>query len=295
MKALSLPSLVVVMSVSISAFAQECRLDYGQADLKELRLSDDYRLAYLENGSGEPVVLIHGAVSDYRIWQHQIENLRRDYRVIALSLRASFPNSLSRSPTTSAAEKWSDADDIIELIEHLNVGRVHLIGHSAGGGFAVDIAVRRPDLLRTLILEEPAVGTGEPPPPEILNVFGSVIERIGRGETSAAVRDFINFAGGAGSFDSQSAECQQMMVQNAATISITSSGQVLPTPTCATAGTIQTPVLYIKGEISPLRDSPFEMCLPPHDSVTISNASHGVHTDNSRQFNEEVRAFLGRH
>lgn len=294
MKALSLSSLIAVMSLSISAFAQECRLDYGRADLDEVRLSDDYRLAYLEYGSGEPVVLIHGAVSDYRTWQHQIEDLRRDYRVIALSLRASSPNSLSLSPT-APAEKWSDVDDVIELIEHLNVGRVHLIGHSAGGGFAVDIAVRRPDLLRTLVLEEPAVGTGEPPPPAIQNVFRGVIERIGRGETDAGVRDFINFVAGAGSFDGQSAECKQMMVQNAATISITSSGQELSAPTCATAGTIQIPVLYIKGEISPVRDSPFEMCLPPHDSVTISNASHGVHTDNSRQFNEEVRAFLGRH
>src|SRR5262245_50483921 len=117
MKGLSLSSLVVATSLSIPVFAQQCRLDYGQEDLKELRLSDDYRIAYLEYGTGEPVVLIHGALSDYRIWLHQIEDLRRDYRVIALSLRASFPNSLSRSPNTPAAETWSDADDVIELLE----------------------------------------------------------------------------------------------------------------------------------------------------------------------------------
>jgi pimeloyl-ACP methyl ester carboxylesterase len=294
MKGSSLLSFVAVTGLSISAFAQECRLDYGQEDLNELRLSDDYRLAYLEYGSGEPVVLIHGALSDYRVWLHQVEDLRRDYRVIAPSLRASFPNSLSRSPNTPAAETWSDADDVIELIEHLAVGRVHLIGHSGGGAIALDIAVRRPDLLRSLILEEPAVGTGEPPP-EVQSLFASVIEQIGRGETKAAVRDFMNFVSGPGYFDSQSAECQQMLTENAATISITALGQVLPDTTCATAGTVQAPVLYIQGEISPLRDSPFKECLPPHESVTITNASHGVHADNPRQFNEAVRDFVGRH
>ena len=42
MKGLSLLSLVAVTSLSISAFAQECRLDYGQEDLNELRLGDNY-------------------------------------------------------------------------------------------------------------------------------------------------------------------------------------------------------------------------------------------------------------
>jgi hypothetical protein len=87
MKGSSLLSLVVATSLSIPVFAQECRLDYGQEELNELRLSDDYRLAYLEYGSGEPVVLIHGALSDYRDWLLQVEELRRDYRVIVPSRR----------------------------------------------------------------------------------------------------------------------------------------------------------------------------------------------------------------
>ena len=294
MKGSSLLSFLVATSSSIPVFAQECLLDYGHDDLNELRLNDDYRIAYLEYGSGEPVVLIHGALSDYRVWQHQIEALRRDYRVIAPSLRLSFPNSLSRSPSTPAAETWSNTDDVIELIEQLTDGRVHLIGHSAGGAFALDVAVRRPDLLRSLVLEEPAVFTGERPP-EMQSLFASVIEQIGRGETKVAVRDFMNFVSGPGYFDSQSAACQQMLTENAATISIAALGQVLPDTTCAAAGTVQTPVLYIQGAISPRRDSPFEACLPPHDSVTISDASHGVHTDSPGEFNEAVRAFVGRH
>jgi pimeloyl-ACP methyl ester carboxylesterase len=287
----SLLSFVVATSLSIPVFAQECRLDYGQEDLNELRLGDAYQLSYLEYGSGEPVVLIHGALSDYRVWWHQIEDLRRNYRVIAPSLRAAFPNSLSRWPNTPAAAAWSDADDVIELIEHLAADRVHLIGHSAGGAVALNIAVRRPDLLRTLILEEPAVFTVEQPP-ETQSWFASIIEQIGRGEATAAVRDFINVVSGVGNFESQSDDCQQMLIANAATLSVRG---VLAATTCATAGTVQAPVLYIQGEISPRRDSPFEECLPLHDSVTISEASHGVHIDKPREFNRAVRGFISRH
>jgi pimeloyl-ACP methyl ester carboxylesterase len=279
--------------LSISALAQECQPDYWKENLKELRQTDEYQLAYLDYGFGEPVVLIHGALSDYRVWLHQIEDLRRDYHVISPSLRISFPNSLSRSPNTPAAETWSNTEDVIELIEHLGVGRVHLVGHSGGGAVALDVAVRRPDLLRSLILAEPALGTGEPPP-EIQTLFAGVAAQIGRGETKAAVRDFMTFASGPGYFDSLSAECQQMLTDNAATIAVVALSQVLPDTTCAAAGTVQAPVLYIQGETSPLRDSPFKECLPPHESVTIPNVSHSVHTDDPRRFNEAVRDFVGR-
>jgi pimeloyl-ACP methyl ester carboxylesterase len=287
MKGSSLLSLVVITSLSVPAFSQECRLDYGREDLSELRLNDDYRLAYLAYGSGEPVVLIHGALSDYRDWQHLVDGLRGDYHVIAPSLRASFPNSMSHSPNMPAADIWSDAGDVIDLIETCR-GWLHLVGHSLGGAIALDIAVRRPDLLRTLVLEEPASVQGERSP-QMQSLFASVIEQIGRGETKAAARDFMNFVSGPGYFDSQSPECQHMLTENAATISI---GQQPPSTTCADAGMVQTPILYVTGERSPLRDSPLEACLPQHDSVTISDASHGAHSDNPREYTEAVRDFI---
>jgi pimeloyl-ACP methyl ester carboxylesterase len=285
MKGSSLLSLVLVTSLSAPVFSQECRLDYGQKDLSELRLSDGFSLAYLAYGSGEPLVLIHGVLGDYRDWQHLVEGLRGDYHVIAPSLRASFPNS------STVADAWSDADDVIELIERLDVGKVHLVGHSLGGAIALNIAVRRPDLLRTLVLEEPASVEGERSP-EMQSLFDRVIQQIGRGETEAATRDFLNFVSGPGYFDSQSAACRRMLLQNVATLSI---GQLPPRTTCADAGMVQTPILYVTGERSPRRTSPLKACLPQHDSATISNASHGAHSDNPREYTDAVRDFIRKH
>ena len=292
MKGLSLLSLVVVTSLNAPVFSQGCRLDYGQKDLSELSLSDGYRLAYLAYGSGEPLVLVHGVLSDYRDWQHLVEGLRGDYRVIALSLRASFPNAMSGASNARVADAWSDADDVIEFIERLDLGRVHLVGHSLGGAIALNIAVRRPDLLRSLVLEEPAFLVEGKRSPGMDRLFASVSEQIFRGETTAATRDFMNFVSGPGYFDSQSLDCQRMLTQNVATLSI---GQPPPATTCADAGVLQTPILYVTGERSPRAASPLQACLPPHHAATISNASHGAHSDNPREYAEVVRDFVLKH
>jgi pimeloyl-ACP methyl ester carboxylesterase len=49
-------------------------------------------MAYQENGTGMPLVLVHGAMNDYRCWNFQIPVFAAHYRVIAVSLRHYFPN-----------------------------------------------------------------------------------------------------------------------------------------------------------------------------------------------------------
>ena len=50
-----------------------------------------YDMAYWEFGSGPPVVLVHGSVNDYRVWNSQVTEFSKKYHVIALSLRHYFP------------------------------------------------------------------------------------------------------------------------------------------------------------------------------------------------------------
>src|SRR5690242_12781309 len=50
-----------------------------------------YPMAYTDTGSGEPLVLVHGALNDYRIWYAQVPEFSKRYRVIALSLRHYYP------------------------------------------------------------------------------------------------------------------------------------------------------------------------------------------------------------
>ena len=112
-----------------------------------------YHMAYQEAGSGIALVLLHHHPADYRTWDAQIPDFSKGYRTIAVSLRHYYP------------EKWNGvgddftiaqhASDVVAMIKKLNLGKVHLYGHSRGGSIAVTVASLHPELIRTLILNEP--------------------------------------------------------------------------------------------------------------------------------------------
>src|ERR1700758_5182381 len=114
-------------------------------------------LAYLESGTGEPVVLVHGIPTDYRAWTGQIEPFASKYHVIAYSRRLAQPNQNSMEYENSTVE--NNSADLVGLIEGLGISPVHLVGHSYGGFAAAYCASTHPQLIRTLTLIEPAVST----------------------------------------------------------------------------------------------------------------------------------------
>src|SRR5437764_1132633 len=117
----------------------------------------DVTLHYVSVGRGQPVVMVHGGLEDYRAWTAQLAPLASShYRAVAYSRRYNFPN----RNETRAAPSYSaqvDADDLAMLIEELHLGPVHLVGHSYGGLAALLFATEHPELVRSLTLSEPPV------------------------------------------------------------------------------------------------------------------------------------------
>jgi non-heme chloroperoxidase len=117
----------------------------------------DVTLHYVSVGRGQPVVMVHGGLEDYRAWVAQLAPLASShYRAIAYSRRYNFPNRNG----TRAAPSYSaqvDADDLAMLIQKLHLGPVHLVGHSYGGLAALLFATEHPQLVRSLTLSEPPV------------------------------------------------------------------------------------------------------------------------------------------
>src|SRR5262249_35919332 len=111
------------------------------------------RLQYLEQGSGEPVVFVHGVFSDYRLWDPIIrDEIARKYRFIALTQRY-----FGTGPWKDDGKEFSVAtfaDDLAKFITLLDAGPVHLVGWSLGGQVATTAAVNNPFLIRSLILYE---------------------------------------------------------------------------------------------------------------------------------------------
>src|SRR5689334_15722102 len=89
------------------------------------------RLAYLDEGSGPPTVLVHGAASSHRCFDQAVPELAREVRVIAPDLRGMGD---SGRVTTLDPADWED--DLLALIDHLGLEQVHLCGTSLGARVA---------------------------------------------------------------------------------------------------------------------------------------------------------------
>lgn len=104
-------------------------------------------IAYIEKGSGQPLVLLHGFPLDGRIFDAQIDRLSKSYRVIAPDLRG-FGRSINHQPFTIA----SLADDIRALLASIDALPCALAGLSMGGYVALAFIKKHPLDVRSLIL-----------------------------------------------------------------------------------------------------------------------------------------------
>src|SRR5713101_2318117 len=118
---------------------------------------DGMNLFHEEKGDGQPVLFCHGIPTDYRAWLYQMDVFSNRYRAISYSRRYAAPNTREGDVTDSTV--GNNAGDLKGLIETLGVGPVHLVGHSYGGFIAAFLAADHPDLVRSLVLVEPAVST----------------------------------------------------------------------------------------------------------------------------------------
>lgn len=113
----------------------------------------DVELAYTDTGKGEPLVLVHANISDIRSWDTVVRLLASTFRVIAYSRRYAWPNEEIRE---NSADPWEEhAEDLAAIIEQLKIGPAHVLGNSTGATVALLLAEKRPELVRSLTLEEP--------------------------------------------------------------------------------------------------------------------------------------------
>ena len=102
------------------------------------------RLRYVEQGTGQPVVLVHGFTNTAEIWTASgiVQDLARNYRVIAFDLRG---HGKSDKPHVPAQYGREMAMDIVRLLDHLGIQRAHVVGYSMGGHITSQLLTLRPD------------------------------------------------------------------------------------------------------------------------------------------------------
>jgi pimeloyl-ACP methyl ester carboxylesterase len=110
------------------------------------------RTNYLEAGSGEPVVLVHGSgpgVTAYANWNLTIPELAKRYRVLAPDM-VGFGYSDRPEGIEYGVQTW--ADQVVGFMDALDIPRASLVGNSFGGAIALRVATQHPDRVNKLIL-----------------------------------------------------------------------------------------------------------------------------------------------
>ena len=101
------------------------------------------------------VLLIHAGACDSRMWAPQVGEIARDRRVVTPDLRGYGQSRLD-------AEPYSDAGDVLALLENLGVDHLSIVGASRGGAVALQVASAVPDRIDSLVLLAAAAEGVEP-------------------------------------------------------------------------------------------------------------------------------------
>lgn len=154
---------------------------------------------YEEAGQGSPVVLVHGGLSDPEEWAPLLSHLSAGHRVIAYSRRNAYPNEARDHVPWGVAEH---AADLAALIVELGANPVHLVGESYGAFVALVCAMRNPDLVRRLVLDEPPIPSLLTSPADVAlrrefeDLIAGARRSLEGGDPESAVRDVINYLEG---------------------------------------------------------------------------------------------------
>jgi pimeloyl-ACP methyl ester carboxylesterase len=268
-------------------------------------------MAYIEVGRGPHLVCVHGSLCDFRVWSPVLGPLSHQHRVIAVSLRHFFP------------ERWDGMGhgftiaqhvaDMVAFIESLQVGALHLMGHSRGGHIAFRVAQRRPDLLRKLVLAEPGgdldtsltasdPGTASLPPMRVHVVAAA--EKIAAGDIDGGLSHFLDAIEGEGAWLRLPAAAKQELRDNACTLLGQVNEQRQPYSR-ADAESIRVPTLFIGGQDTPGSLPRILRALaayvpgarhddPEHDSSDVRTGSRALQRRRSRLLGIVIRlATLG--
>ena len=108
----------------------------------------DIQLHYLEQGQGQPLILLHGNGEDNSYFIHQIDHFSKEYRVIAIDTRGHGKSPRGEKPFTIK----QFAEDLHDFMDEKGIAKAILLGFSDGGNIALTLALKHPERIEKLIL-----------------------------------------------------------------------------------------------------------------------------------------------
>jgi pimeloyl-ACP methyl ester carboxylesterase len=256
--------------------------------------SDGVEIAYERVGVGSPLVFVHGAAEDSRIWQPQLAGLADEFTVVAWD----EPGAGRSSDLPAGFGLAGFADGLARLIETLGLGAAHVAGLSWGGTVVLELYRRHPGLVATLIMIDTYAGwKGSLPADEVrARVAGA------RQMLASPHEDFDPTFPGLFASDPP-AKFVPLLAAIAADVRPATLGNQLDIMAEADLADllphISVPTLLIWGQSdarSPLTVArAFEEAIPDTTLVTIEGAGHMSNLERPERVNDAVREFCRAH
>ncbi len=252
---------------------------------------NDTLLFYTSQGSGSPLLLIHGTGMNADMWGSVVPILAAHHQVITYDRRGH-----SRSSGAPSRGYQHHADDAAALLDLLAIPTATVIGWSAGGIIALDLAVRYPQCVDGLLLDEPPLHAKTHPDFGLVRVLLKVqlqrrLVSVPRAATTF-LRYVLSSVAGDSAFDRWPAVWRAAMVQNAEAVLAeldAGTGEHLRESMLAQ---IACPITCIRGAESPpflIRATERLRQIFPHASYQVAaNAGHGLHIDQPAAFLQAV-------
>ncbi|WP_043670795.1 alpha/beta fold hydrolase [Streptomyces xylophagus] len=257
--------------------------------------SADGDLAYRDVGTGTPVVLLHSGFADHRVFDDQIPALARDFRVIAPDIRGH-----GFSANASGPFRW--ADDLADLLRHLDLGPAVLVGLCMGAAVATDTTLEHPELVRAVVVSGAGTSAFEYTDPHLLEHQARAAQLLGAGDIAGWLDQFTRgVAGPRRTVDEVSPSVLRRLRElTAHTLSKHTPGEqdwyVPLADPWSRVPKLDVPVLAIHGALdwpdSIAMAQRFTDTVPNGRAVTIEGVGHYPNMEKPEEFNEILGQFL---
>lgn len=269
---------------------------------KSVELQNGIVLNYVRAGAGPTVILIHGAMGDYRAWQPQWDLFTRHFDCISYSRRYSSPN--PNELTTRDHNALVDAEDLDGLMIALEINEAVLVGSSYGGFTALAMALRKPQKVQGVVsVEAPMMRYAEQTPKggEIVKSFKKASANPAQaafeaGDDLGGVMILTGGIVGRNPAEIPDHIVKRRMENARAARSLAISKDEFPWLDPDALSALPMPIMLLSGaDTAPIHAAIFsEVCkaIPQARSVVVAGSGHSVSQMRPDVFNSEVLAFI---
>jgi len=271
-------------------------------------------LHYSKTGSGQPLIFLPGNVSDYRTWSNIYQRFADGYECYVLSRRFQHPAKYIMNGDNSVA---ANTADIAAFIKDKNLSPAIVVGHSNGGLVTLNLAIQHPELVHSVIAEEPmfvpALVRNPKNPLQLIGLMlknfnagksfarlgmkgiGPSIKALAKGDSQTAQEAFINgVTDGKKTLATLDELTKQQLADNIANVAAEDpfNNNIKLTDLAK----IKCKVLLLSGTESPYVfhyiNEEVKKQISQSELIIISGAGHWIHIDQTDKFVTTISNFL---